>query len=156
MTHEVYGLQWCSQPSFEMTCLSQLHHLQKSSWNSVQTPDFITSWCLLKTTYSCALVFHFPRQYLFLSSCLQPTVCYIYKIGHWQFSRKCPVQIMEQIDILQIAVTAQDLQTGRLSSTGTEYLVISLWKTEPATQLILKNLSEAPNFKFTMTLCRKQ
>lgn len=44
---------------------------------------------------------------------------------------------MEQIDKLQIAITAQDLQTGRVSLTVTEYLVISLWKTEPATQLIL-------------------
>lgn len=156
MTHEVYGLQWCSQASFQMTCLSQLHHLQKSSQNFVQTPDFITSWCLLKTTYSCALVFHLPRQYLSLSSCLQPMVCYIYKIGHRQFLRKCPVQIMEQIDAVQIALTAQDLQTGRVSLTGTEYLVISLWKAEPVTQLILLNLSEASNFKFTMTLCREQ
>lgn len=44
---------------------------------------------------------------------------------------------MEQIDILQIAITAQDLQTGRVSLTVTEYLAFSLWKTEPATQLIL-------------------
>lgn len=63
---------------------------------------------------------------------------------------------MEQIDALQIALTAQDLQTGRVSLTGTEYLVISLWKAEPVTQLILLNLSEASNFKFTMTLCREQ
>lgn len=60
MTHEVYGLQWCSQLSFEMTCLSYLHHLTEKLLELPSDPWFYYQLVFIKDYLFLCFSFSLP------------------------------------------------------------------------------------------------